>query len=422
MLPAIVGASSASAVANPTGQGAYLDGVAGQQQRLRRGSSQTSSDDINPTTRVRSPVPGRAHCPGILVLEQARTEQLLLKAVLETGLCEVRFGAEAISLEQGSDGARLTYRQDDAEHDLDATFVAGCDGAGSFVRDAIGLPFEGFTYSIRPMIADVRIDDERNNLEWPRIWNGSDGLSAALRLPDGLWRIIRLERGDPDNKADVPEPEIADRVAETLGDGPFAVKWANRFRIHLRSAPRFRVGRVVLVGDAAHVHSPVGALGMNAGIQDAHNLAWKLATALRGGDLERLLDSYDVERRDVVVENVSTYADKLTRAFLQAPSVARAAMFLLVRLGIAFAPVHKSMLRRNTMTGFGYKKSPLLDRRDLAAGQRLPNPVLRDPDGKEVRLYDLMPNAPVVLHVGADGKPNSELPGVHVIRIGPGGY
>lgn len=363
-----------------------------------------------------------AHRPGVLLLEQAETERLLLEAVRETGLCEVRFGAEAVGLQQGPEGAELAYRQDGAQHRLQAAFVAGCDGAGSFVRDALGLSFDGFTYSIRPMLADVRIDDERDALEWPRVCNGSGGLSAAIRLSGGLWRIIRLERGDPDKDDEVPEEEIGERVAETLGDGPFSTEWANRFRIHLRSAPRFCVGRVILAGDAAHVHSPVGALGMNAGIQDAHNLAWKLATALRGGEVERLLDSYDVERREAVVEGVSTYADVLTRVFLQVPSVVRGAVFLLLRLGLSVAPLRRSMLRRSTMIGFGYGKSPLLDRRDRAAGRRLPNPVLRGPDGNEVRLYDLAPYVPVALRIGKAGEAGTGSSAVHVIRIGPGGF
>jgi 2-polyprenyl-6-methoxyphenol hydroxylase-like FAD-dependent oxidoreductase len=107
----------------------------------------------------------------------------------------------------------------------------------------------------------------------------------------------------------VSDDEVRDRVRETLADGPSENVWSSRFRIHLRSRPRFRVGRIVLAGDAAHIHSPAGGMGMNGGIQDAHNLAWKLAAALDGGDTERLLESYDVERRAVAAEHASRYAD-----------------------------------------------------------------------------------------------------------------
>lgn len=174
--------------------------------------------------------------PGLLVLEQGETERLLLESVRETGLCEVRFGAEAVRLQQELEGAELVYRQDGAEHRLQAAFVAGCDGAGSFVRDALGLPFDGFTYSIRPMLADVRIDDARDRLEWPRVHNGRGGVTAGIRLSEGLWRIIRLERGGPDGDDEVPEREVGKRVAggrETGGGSAW------RWTVHIRMGEPF---------------------------------------------------------------------------------------------------------------------------------------------------------------------------------------
>ncbi len=359
---------------------------------------------------------------GILILEQAHTERLLLEAVRETGLCEVSFGADVVALEQDSEAVRLRVREDGTERVLGAEFVVGCDGASSFVRGALGLPFEGITYSVRPLLADVRIADERDALPWPRTRNLRSGLTTAIRLRPGLWRIIRLERGDSRKGEEVPEEELRARVAEVLGEGPFEVVWASRFRIHLRSAPRFRVGRVLLAGDAAHIHSPAGGLGMNGGIQDAHNLAWKLAYALRGGDTERLLDSYDIERRAVIVERVSRYSDGLTRFFLQAPSILRACTFLLVRSTFGVPRLRRMWLRRSTMIDLDYPASPLLDGRARAAGVRLPNPLLRSPGGAAVRLYDLLPNAPVILDVAEKRQFVTDLPVAEVIRIGRGGY
>ncbi len=360
--------------------------------------------------------------PGLLVLEQAHTERLLLEAVRESGLCEVRFGAEVVGLAQGTEGASLTIREDGAERALAAEFVVGCDGASSFVREALELPFEGITYSVRPMLADVRIEDARDALPWPRTRSARGGITTGIRLAPGLWRLIYLERGDPRQANEVPEEEVRERVHEVLGEGPFEVEWASRFRIHLRSAPRFRVGRVLLAGDAAHVHSPVGGLGMNGGIQDAHNLAWKLAHALGGGDTERLLDSYEVERRAVIVESVSRYTDFITRAFLQAPAVVRQGAFLLFRSLLRILRLRRMILRRTAMLDLDYPASPLLRRRERAAGVRLPNPLLRAPDGQAVRLYELLPNAPVILEVAEERAFAAELPVEHVIRIGRGGY
>lgn len=391
--------------------------------RLIRTLHMNPADGGHPLLSVDfSDLDGEADRPGILLLEQAQTEKLLLEAVRESGMCDARFGAEAVGLVSGTDGARLTIREGGGECSLDAEFVVGCDGGSSFVRGALGLPFEGITYSLRPMLADVRVEDERNSLPWPRLHNGRSGLTAAIRLRPGLWRIIRLEGGEAAKGEEVPEWEVNRRVDEVLGNGPVEVVWASRFRIHRRSSPRFRVGRVLLAGDAAHVHSPVGGLGMNGGIQDAHNLAWKLAYALRGGDLERLLDSYDVERRAIVVESVSGYTDFLTRTFLQTPSIVRTGALFLWRLVFRIPRLRRINLRRATMIDLDYPPSPLLGYRERSAGVRLPNPVLRSPNGPDVRLHDLLPYGPVILDVAEDHALGIELPVKEIIRIGPGEY
>jgi hypothetical protein len=212
------------------------------------------------------------------------------------------------------------------------------------------------------------------------------------------------------------------RAGEVLGEGEVEVVWASRFQIHKRSSPRFRVGRVLLAGDAAHVHSPAGGLGLNAGVQDAHNLAWKLAHALRGGDLERLLNSYEVERQAVVVESVSRYTDLVTRIFLQTPVFVREGAFSLLRWVLKIPYLRRLSLRRATMIDLDYPASPLLDSQERAAGVRLPNPALRSPDGSDIRLYDLLPNGPVLLDVTGDRDFHGDLLLEEIIRIGPGEY
>jgi 2-polyprenyl-6-methoxyphenol hydroxylase-like FAD-dependent oxidoreductase len=360
--------------------------------------------------------------PGVLILEQAETERILLEAVRESGLCDLRFSTEAVRLERHDDGATLTVRDAQGEQHVRAGFVVGCDGADSFVRQALGLPFDGITYSVRPMLADVRIADARDALPWPRTLNGRDGITTAIRLSDGLWRLIRLERGDPDGGEEVSGAEIGERVREALGDGPFETVWASRFRIHRRSAPRFRVGHVLLAGDAAHVHSPVGGLGMNGGIQDAHNLVWKLAHALRGGDTDRLLDSYDVERRAVIVGSVSRYTDLVTRVFLDSPATVRGAAFFLMRQALRSRRIRRRSLRRTAMLDLDYPTSPVLPRGERAAGVRLPNPLLRAADGAEVRLYDLLPDGPALIRIGDPRDAPAEPPLRPVIRIGRDGH
>ena len=360
--------------------------------------------------------------PGLLVLEQGETERLLLAAVRASGMCDVRFGSDVVGLTQSEEGVTLTVREAAAERSPTAAFAVGCDGASSFVRNALGLPFPGLTYATRPMLADIDIGDDRDALPWPRTLNGKDGVTTALRLHPGRWRIIRLEAGEPGKTEEVPTEEVRERAAEVLGEGPFEVVWASRFRIHLRASPKFRIGRVLLAGDAAHVHSPAGGLGMNGGIQDAHNLAWKLALALRGGDAERLLDSYDVERRAVVVENVSRFADLNTRLFLQAPALVRKGAMAAMRSLLAIKPFRRRMLRRTAMIDLDYPPSPLLDHKERSAGVRLPNLRLGAPDGSSVRLHDLLSNEATVLVLGEGGEVAGDIPLSKVVRIGSGGH
>jgi 2-polyprenyl-6-methoxyphenol hydroxylase-like FAD-dependent oxidoreductase len=366
-----------------------------------------------------SDLENEADQPGLLLLEQAETERLLLEAVKETGLCEVRFQAEATALEHGETGARLVFDEGGRERRLDAQFVVGCDGASSFVREALGLPFDGMTYSLRPLLADVTVNDERDNLPQPRVWTGAGGYAFAARLRPGLWRIVHLPHGKP-AKEEVSDEEVYDQVSLLLGPGPIEVLWASRFRIHRRSSPTFRVGNVLLAGDAAHVHSPASGYGMNGGIHDAHNLAWKLAFALQGGDRDRLLDSYEVERRAVMVGRVSRYTDFLTRTSIQAPQFVRESGFFLIRSLQRIPSNRRRQLRRTSMLDLDYRESPLLNAKSKVAGVRLPNPRLDTPDGDVRRLYDLLPTAPGILDV-AEGRPFAEaLPVENAIKIGPG--
>ncbi|WP_307849382.1 FAD-dependent monooxygenase [Qaidamihabitans albus] len=358
---------------------------------------------------------------GVLFLEQGETERLLLAAVRDSGWCDVRFGTEAVALDARPDGVQLTVDEGAATRTLTAAFVVGCDGTGSFVRDAVEIPFPGVTFPLRPTLADVRIDDDRDALPWPRLHNGRRGITGAQRLRPGHWRIIRVESGAPVPGEPVPGSEVRARAAEVLGDGPVEVVWASRFQFQRRASPRFRSGRVLLAGDAAHAFPPANGQGMNAGIQDAHNLAWKLANAVRGGDLDGLLDSYEVERR-AMVGRVSRHVSLLTRIGLQAPRPVRAAVFQLMRLGLAVPASRRERLRNLAMIDLRVPASPLLDGAERAAGVRLPNPVLRSPTGATTRLYDLVDAGPCLLQLAGATERAVRVPGVTTVRIGPGGH
>jgi 2-polyprenyl-6-methoxyphenol hydroxylase-like FAD-dependent oxidoreductase len=362
--------------------------------------------------------------PGLLVLEQSETERLLLGAVRGSGRCEVSFGTEVVGLREHDDHVELNVvREGGAEEPVTASYLVGCDGAGSFVREALGLPFEGRTYRSEPLLADVVIEDPRDELPWPRVEDGGDGFTVGIRLRAGLWRLIHLQSRSEGEESGVTDEEVHRRVDAVLGPGPVDVVWSSRFRMHRRASPRFRQGRVLLAGDAAHVHSPVGGQGMNAGIQDAADLAWKLATALGGGDVDRLLASYEVERRAVVVGSVSAFTDVVTRVYLQVPTWVRRLVFGVQRTALRLPAVHRAALRRLSMIDLTLPGSPLLDADERAAGRRLPDPWIRAPDGAELRLHELLPVGAALLEViSKAGTPRIEPDGLgveRIVRFGP---
>ena len=367
--------------------------------------------------------------PGLLMIEQSATERHLLEALAETGLADVRFGTEVERMRQDDRGVDLEVRGADGAATERAAYVVGADGASSTVRGLLGLSFDGVTLPVRPTLADVAVADGRDDLPWPRMRNDAGGITSALRLRAGLWRIIRLEPGEPPDPAashDGLEDEIADRARSVLGTGPLDVRWVSRFRFHRRSSPRMRVGRVVLAGDAAHVHPPAGGQGMNVGIQDAHNLAWKLDACLAGADPDVVLDGYEAERM-AIVGNVSSFTTGVTRVFLQSPSLVRSAAFGLFGTFLKSGAAQSRFARRLSMLNLDYPKEALLGPAPgSCAGRRLPNVRLVAPDGGRLRLYDLLPYGPALLDLREDAASrlgDGEGTVVRtVVRIGPGGY
>ncbi len=340
--------------------------------------------------------------PGMLILKQSETEKILLEAVKGSGFCEVRFDTTAFFLKEVNGGVEAGAKNEDGEYRISGKYVVGCDGASGFTRQALGLSFPGKTYDVRTVLADVNINDKRNELHWPRIHNAKGEITVAIKIDQELWRLIHLETNSDNarSKEKISEEEINQWVINTLGEGSFKKVWESPFEIHRRSSPRFKVGRTLLAGDSAHVHSPVGAQGMNAGIQDAHNLAWKLATVLRGGNEWRLLHSYETERKEAVVEKVSGYTDLMTRSFLQVPFPIRNVSFFLLRKITSVPGLREKFLRRITMINLRYTNSEITDPLILSAGKRLPNIEIFSPDSVRWRLYDLLTLEILILIIG----------------------
>ena len=253
-------------------------------------------------------------------LSQHDTERILTRLLAMQGV-EIERGRAVTDLSPHGDAVTVSLRGEDGSvENLRCRWVIGCDGAHSVVRKAAGIPFAGSTYRDEFIMADA-------DLDWPfphgelYVFPSPAGIFAAFSMPgENRYRIFGNFPPGPDGpSAEYSEPTHEEFQAMVDERVPFPAKvvkeyWVTRYRVHSRSVPRYRDGRIFLVGDAAHVHSPAGAQGMNTGIQDAYNLAWKLALVERGIADGSLLDSYQAERHPVGVQLLKT-TDRLFSVF-----------------------------------------------------------------------------------------------------------
>jgi 2-polyprenyl-6-methoxyphenol hydroxylase-like FAD-dependent oxidoreductase len=269
---------------------------------------------------------------GFLTLAQYDVEAILAEHLASLG-GRIERGTELVGLRQADDTVTATLRHADGTTETaEPAWLIGCDGGHSAVREALQLPFEGEHYENVFLLADVELDwqlPRGYGYKLARFENDTmQGAGAAIPVP-GNPRRYRLSTGAPD--AMIP-PELTRQgthgISETgpslaqvqeIVDWLFApgvkvsdMRWSAFYRISHRIVSSYRVGRVFLAGDAAHLHPPLGGQGMNMGLQDAYNLAWKLALTVRGLAAEGLLDSYDAERRSIgrqIVERTTARMD-----------------------------------------------------------------------------------------------------------------
>jgi 2-polyprenyl-6-methoxyphenol hydroxylase-like FAD-dependent oxidoreductase len=253
--------------------------------------------------------------PFMLVTPQYNVERLLERRARALGARIVE-GVEVTGLRQDADGVELEIRAGESgTQRRRAAWVVGADGVRSTVRRAIGLGFPGRSAVQSMMLADVRLSDPpRQALS---VAAGADGFALVASFGDGWHRVIAWARAHqlPDS-APVDFDELRDTTRRVYGTdfGMHDPRWTSRFHSDERQAPRYRSGRVLLAGDAAHVHSPAGGLGMNAGLQDAANLGWKLAAEAKRRAPAGLLDSYHAERHPVGRSTVRMSATMLRLA------------------------------------------------------------------------------------------------------------
>lgn len=256
--------------------------------------------------------------PNLYGISQRDTEQILSQRFVELG-GTIERSLRLESFNQDDDGVVATLvRADGSQESLRTRWLVGCDGAHSSVRHALKLQFEGAPYEERISQTDVVV-------QWPRqieddeilMFLAPDGPIACFPFfKDGRYRVLKLYTQEAPTSEPTLETFQQMMEAQLPGVKLCDPAWIIGFRIHHRLAERYRVGRVFLLGDAAHIHSPAGGQGMNTGIQDAYNLGWKLAVVARGIARPELLDSYEAERRPLAQELLRN-TDLATRAMSQ---------------------------------------------------------------------------------------------------------
>ncbi|MFG3316805.1 FAD-dependent monooxygenase [Streptomyces sp. NPDC048171] len=328
----------------------------------------------------------------LLVLPQYEVEKVLERRAVEAGV-EFRYETGVTGLRQDPANGTVTVevRGPDGEPGtLRAAYVVGTDGMRSTVREAIGLPFPGRSAIRSAVLADVRLAEQPETLLTVNA-NG-DALAFLAPLGDGYHRVIGWQRG-----RDVPdtEPVGFDEVKEitrlALGRdfGMHDARWVSRFHSDERQAPAYRVGRVFLAGDAAHVHTPAGGQGLNTGLQDAANLSWKLAAVLHGHARPELLDTYQSERHPVG-RSVLRSSGGIVRL-----AMARRPWTLAFRAAVTTVLGHVGPARRRVtgrITGIGYRY-PAPRGAHRLTGTRVPDLPLAG----GIRLYEALRGGRFVL-------------------------
>jgi 2-polyprenyl-6-methoxyphenol hydroxylase-like FAD-dependent oxidoreductase len=337
--------------------------------------------------------------PFVLIAPQYEVERRLEARATAAG-AELRSGVEVVDLYQDADRVTLQIRDPSGTvRELTADHVVGCDGVHSTVREALGLPFPGRSVVRSVMLADVRLGVTPPDVL--TVGAGPEGFAFVAPFGDGWYRIIAWDRAD--QRADdepVDLAELRDITQRTLGTdyGMHDPRWMSRFHSDERQVPRYRVGRVFLAGDAAHVHSPAGGQGMNTGLQDAANLSWKLAAVVSGRAADRLLDSYHAERHPIGREVLRTSGALLQAAMLSGPA-SRWLRDHLAAVVTGFRPTGDRIARRVSGLAFSYGERG----RSGQVGRRIGDQPVRLADGTRLRLYEVLRGGRLVVLLPSEG-------------------
>jgi 2-polyprenyl-6-methoxyphenol hydroxylase-like FAD-dependent oxidoreductase len=359
--------------------------------------------------------------PFLLNVPQSTLEQVLGDFVTSVGL-EVEWNTELIGFTQDADGVTATLRGADGQEEaVRAAWLVGCDGAHSVVRHALEISFEGKSYTQWFGLADATLHwglrhDELHGFVHPT------GLFFAIPLPgeDRFRVVMEAEEPPADTELTLEDFQAA---LDQRGPGNATLSdpgWITPFRVNARRASTYRVGRAFIAGDAAHIHSPTGGLGLNTGMQDGYNLAWKLALVIRGLADPTLLDSYEAERAPVA-DAVLGLAGRLTTMLTLTNPVSQQLRNHLMPMLSGLGAVQHQIAVQDSQLSIEYDSSPIVGEYHHGrlgrvrfgggpeAGDRPPDSgPLQTGDGKTVRLYDLLRGVHHTLLLFGGPEPNAD--------------
>jgi 3-(3-hydroxy-phenyl)propionate hydroxylase len=346
--------------------------------------------------------------PFMLLLPQNETEALLEHRLNRYGIVVER-GTELVGCEQSEDEVSVRLRRADGTFEsAQFPWLIGCDGAHSSVRHLLGFSFEGGSYEDAFMLADVSADGDLDTSAF-QVFTTPRGPLAFFPLRDGRYRIV----GDNPPKTWSDEPTLGQCQALVDERGPGGIRlhsprWLSKFWLHHRQVQELRKDRVFLAGDAAHIHSPAGGQGMNTGIQDVFNLAWKLALVIRRLADPSLLDTYESERLPID-EMVIRNSDRLTRLVTLKSPLARYVRDHLVPVVSSFGRVRQKAGQAVSELAIGYRHSRICEDHgapasEVRAGDRAPDVALSDGVRAGGNLYDRLTHGDAVLLVSTTGE------------------
>ncbi|CAN1509270.1 UbiH 2-polyprenyl-6-methoxyphenol hydroxylase and related FAD-dependent oxidoreductases [Burkholderiaceae bacterium] len=252
--------------------------------------------------------------PFRLQCEQWKLTQMIQAQLNAMPHVQILFDAKVTQVTQTADQVQVAFTQVEEAHSLQADYLIGADGAWSAVRRSLNIEFEGFTYPERFLVVSTAFEyaDHLPRLSYVNYCSDPQEWCVLLRVPT-LWRVLFPTKAEETDEAVLTDESVQARLQNLLPQAqPYVTQHRTLYKVHQRVAQRFRHGRVVLAGDAAHINNPLGGMGMNGGIHDAMNLSEKLLAVLQKGESDALLDQYERQRRTIAIDyiNASTARNK----------------------------------------------------------------------------------------------------------------